>query len=270
MNTVDFRSVEITENTVGLWDVEVVNGIAAGNNVKLVPYVFPDHMEFVELSFTLGETSTTVRTKKPLDADVLAGSDGILHYSVMCDGQIKYNNTRKLKVNDINDHRPVFEQDSYSTTVSETQSVNTEVLRVTAVDLDSSPENKTATYSIAPTSEDFMVTNSGAFILKRRLNYNVVQKYNFVVTAQDKWGLSDTANVLINVEDFDNLNPAFSHNLYQAFIPENQVGLFRTIQPEAIKAHDGDKGLNVTLTYSISAGESKLKHLEGQHTTYSM
>lgn len=29
-----------------------------------------------------------------------------------------------------------------------------------------------------------MLTNSGAFILKRRLNYNLVQKYNFIVTAK--------------------------------------------------------------------------------------
>lgn len=109
----------------------------------------------------------------------------------------------------------------------------------------------------APASEDFQVTNSGAFILKRPLNYNLVQKYIFTVTAQvsenidsyrinqshddtttwlnlrclcrwslqDNGGLSDTATVLINVEDFDNLNPYFSHTVYQAFIPENQVSL---------------------------------------------
>lgn len=102
-----------------------------------------------------------------------------------------------------------------------------------------------------PTSEDFMVTNSGAFILKRSLNYNTVQKYDFIVTAkvtehihtcssnseawiadgcasslQDNGGLNDSASVLITVEDFDNLNPYFSHNVYQAFIPENQVSLW--------------------------------------------
>ncbi|XP_071359727.1 protocadherin Fat 4 isoform X2 [Trachinotus anak] len=236
-------------------DIEVVNGITAGDNVKLVPHLFPDHLEFLELSFTLGETSATVRTKKPLDADTesLAEVGSTLYYSVMCDGHAKYNNTRKLKINDLNDHSPVFDPKSYTTTVSEAHDVDTEVLRVEATDGDSSPENKKLTYSIAPASQDFMVTNSGAFILMRRLNYNVVQKYNFVLTAQDQGGLSDTANVLINVEDFDNLNPAFSHNLYQAFIPENQAGFFRTIQPEAIKAEDGDKGINVALTYSISA-----------------
>lgn len=35
-----------------------------------------------------------------------------------------------------------------------------------------------------PASEDFEVTSSGAFILKRRLNYNLIQKYSFTVKAQ--------------------------------------------------------------------------------------
>ncbi|XP_074485330.1 protocadherin Fat 4 isoform X2 [Sebastes fasciatus] len=234
-------------------DVEVVSGITAG--VKLVPHIFQTHLEFLELSFTLGDTIATVRTKKPLDADVLANSDSTLYYSVMCDsaGLPKYNNTRTLKINDLNDHSPIFTQEIYTTSVSEIHNMDSEVLRVTAVDGDSTAANNRVSYSIAPTSEDFTVTNSGAFMLKRRLNYNLVQKYNFLVTARDNGGLNDTATVLINVVDFDNLNPYFSHNVYQAVIAENQVGSFRTIEPEPIKAQDGDSGINMTLIYSIGA-----------------
>lgn len=36
----------------------------------------------------------------------------------------------------------------------------------------------------APATEDFEVTDSGAFMLKRRLNYNAVQNYHFTVTAK--------------------------------------------------------------------------------------
>ncbi|XP_059189827.1 protocadherin Fat 4 [Centropristis striata] len=61
------------------------------------------------------------------------------------------------------------------------------------------------------------------------------------------------ASVQINVVDFDNLNPFFSHSVYQAFIPENQIGSFRSIEPEAIKAQDGDSGINMTLIYSVTA-----------------
>lgn len=41
--------------------------------------------------------------------------------------------------------------------------------------------------------------------------------------------------------------------MYDAF----QVGSFRVIEPEAIKAQDGDRGINMTLTYSISAGKQQ-------------
>lgn len=53
-------------------DVELVTGISAGLSVKLVPYIFPDHVQFLELVFTPGNTTATVRTREALDADVLA------------------------------------------------------------------------------------------------------------------------------------------------------------------------------------------------------
>lgn len=242
---------EVDEGYSG--DVELVTGIEAGTRVKLVDGIFPNHTDYLELSFTVGETSAMVRTKKPLDADTLALSGSTLYYSIMCDSVIKYNNTRTLKVNDLNDHGPVFTQEHYTTEVSEIHSVDTQVLKVKAVDGDSTPENNRVTYSISPASDVFLLTNSGDFILKKRLNFNVNEQYSFTVTAQDKWGLNDTASVVINVKDFDNLNPYFSHNLYQAFILENQDGLFNTIQPDAIKAQDGDTGINVAVTYNISA-----------------
>lgn len=46
---------------------------------------------------------------------------------------------------------------------------------------------------------------------------------------QDNHGLNDTATVVINIVDYDNLNPYFSHSVYQAFIPENEVRLLNLI-----------------------------------------
>lgn len=53
-------------------DVELLNGVEPNNSLTLEAYIFPEHLDFLELSFTPGNTSATVRTKKPLDADVLA------------------------------------------------------------------------------------------------------------------------------------------------------------------------------------------------------
>ncbi|XP_054866126.1 cadherin-23 [Amphiprion ocellaris] len=242
---------EVEEGYSG--EVELLTGIVAGTKVKLVDSYFANHTQYLELIFTPGDTSATVRTKKPLDADTLTTSASTLYYSVMCDDITKYNNIRTLKVNDLNDNSPVFTKGVYTTTISEITEVDTTVLPVRAVDGDSTSANNRVFYTFSPASDDFLLTNSGDFILKRRLNYNVAQQYSFTVTARDNWGLNDTASVVINVKDFDNLNPYFSQNLYQAFIQENQAGPFDSIQPEAIKAQDGDTGINVASTYSISA-----------------
>ncbi|XP_032418046.1 protocadherin Fat 4-like [Xiphophorus hellerii] len=234
-------------------DVELVSGIPAGTSVTLEPDLFPEHLQFVELSFTPGETTATVRTQKPLDADILTTTDRVLYYSIVCGNANKYKNSRRLRVDDINDNSPVFEKKFYSQTISEIHAVNTEVLRVTAVDADSTPAFNLLTYTYTPETADFSLTNSGSFTLMRRLNYNIVKNYNFIVTAMDNGGNSDTTSVEIIVEDFDNLNPFFSHSLYQAVIPENQDGVLSEIKPEPIKAQDGDTGINMTIKYSISS-----------------
>lgn len=53
-------------------DVELLTGIPAGLGVKLVPSIFPNHLQFLELVFTPGDATATVRTRKALDADELA------------------------------------------------------------------------------------------------------------------------------------------------------------------------------------------------------
>ncbi|XP_023190113.1 protein dachsous-like [Xiphophorus maculatus] len=232
-------------------DVELVSAIPVDTIVTLEPDLYPEHLQFVELSFTPGETTATVRTKKPLDADVLTTTDRVLYYTLVCDNNSR--NFRRLIISDINDNSPVFDKKFYSQNISESHALNMEVLQVRAVDADITPECNLLTYTYTPETADFSLANSGAFTLMRRLNYNVVPKYNFIVTARDSGGKNDTTLVEIIVEDIDDLNPFFSHSLYQAVIPENQDGVLSEIKPEPIKAQDGDTGINMTITYSISS-----------------
>lgn len=48
--------------------LEVVKGIPAGTHLVLNSPMFPNHLDYVELIYTPGEASATIRTKKPLDA----------------------------------------------------------------------------------------------------------------------------------------------------------------------------------------------------------
>ncbi|KAL1006109.1 hypothetical protein UPYG_G00067980 [Umbra pygmaea] len=234
-------------------DVEFLTQIPTDRTVRLEANSFPDHLDFLELAYNPGSPNATVRTKKALDADVLKQTGGELWYSVFCEtGEMA--NKRKLRLNDVNDNPPIFQDRIYTKTISEIYAVNTEVIRVKAEDADISIFNNRITYSIlAPEPADFQIRSDGAILLQGPLNYNIIQNYSFIVEARDNGNLSDTANVQIEITDFDNLNPYFSHSLYQATIVENQEGPFQSIQPEAIKAQDGDTGINVAVVYAITS-----------------
>ncbi|XP_077103042.1 protocadherin-like wing polarity protein stan [Siphateles boraxobius] len=104
-----------------------------------------------------------------------------------------------------------------------------------------------------PAPDELEVRSDGYIRLTQPLNYDNAQQYIFTVHAKDKDEFSDTTTVTITVEDFDNLNPYFDHSLYKASIEENQIGQFSDITPEAIKAQDGDTGINEPVVYSITA-----------------
>ncbi|XP_077103056.1 protocadherin-15-like [Siphateles boraxobius] len=161
-------------------------------------------------------------------------------------------NTRTLEVQ--NDNPPIFQSKTYSTTVSETTAVGSDVLRVIAEDADVSPENNKIIYSILPPAPDeFEVRSDGYIRLTQPLNYDIAQQYIFTVQAKDTGDLNDTTTVTVTVEDFDNLNPYFDHSLYKASIKENQIGQLSNITPEAIKAQDGDTGINEPVLYTIKS-----------------
>ncbi|XP_056103180.1 protein dachsous-like [Rhinichthys klamathensis goyatoka] len=233
--------------------VEIITNIGPDDRLVLESYLFPIGVTYLELIYSNEDSTHTVQTVKPLDADVLKESGGVLYYSLTCPNPL-LKNIRTLKVQDVNDNPPIFQSKTYSATVSETTAVGSDVLRVIAEDADVSPENSNITYSILPPApDDFEVRSDGNIRLKQRLNYNNAQQHIFTVQAKDIGELSDTTTVTITVEDFDNLNPYFDHSLYKASIEENQVGQFSEVTPEAIKAQDGDTGINEPVVYSIKS-----------------
>ncbi|XP_035262154.1 cadherin EGF LAG seven-pass G-type receptor 2-like [Anguilla anguilla] len=232
--------------------VEEFTGVLAEYNVQLVGYLFPSHIQFLELMFFPENSTATVYSKSPLDADVLIESQGELYYSLRCSNSVE--NTRVLMLNDKNDNTPIFDAPAYNSTVSERLAVNSAVIQVRATDADVSPAYNRITYSIMPpVPSEFEMTFDGTIVLKKSLNYNVATGYSFMAKARDDGDRSATVPVTITVEDFDNMNPYFNQSLYNAVIRELEVGVFLSIQPEAIEARDGDTGINQLIIYSISA-----------------
>ncbi|XP_066451831.1 protocadherin Fat 4-like [Eleutherodactylus coqui] len=79
----------------------------------------------------------------------------------------------------------------------------------------------------------------------------MINRYNLEASAEDSVGFSSMVPVRIDIQDVDTMNPHFNFAMYEGLISENQRGSVST-HPEAIKAVDGDLGINETVYYSIS------------------
>ncbi|XP_026070623.1 protocadherin alpha-4-like [Carassius auratus] len=238
-------------------DIEIITNISPDVRLVLEYHVCLLCLQYLELVYTDGDSTATVRPIRPLDLEEIRQYGEALSYSVSCVGGAK--NVRSLYVLDINDNPPIFQTSSYTGTVSDGTPVGWVCNRVKAFDKDVNLENKRVTYSmLPPVPEHFGLRynpqhDAADIELIKPVNYNNVKKYVFMVEAKDIGGLSGTTTVTLTIEDFDNLNPYFDHCLYKASIEENQVGLFSDITPEPIKAQDGDTGINEPVVYSITS-----------------
>nr|XP_033794893.1 protocadherin Fat 3-like [Geotrypetes seraphini] len=212
---------------------------------------FPHHTEYLELQHTPGSNNATVRAHKKLDLEDIHGP---LFYSVTCVKNGRYvMNQRRLYLKDINDNAPIFQQASYTTLISEAMETNSTIIIVEAVDKDVSPDCSLIKYSLMGTNSDFFQIRQwdGTITLRKALEYKKINRYILTVQATDLEGKHSTVPLIIDVQDYDNMNPHFNHILYMAKISENQKGQL-TIAPEEIKAKDGDIGINMEVNYMIS------------------
>ena len=87
--------------------------------------------------------------------------------------------TVNITVMDTNDNAPVFTQQSYSTSISEKSGVGTDVVTVTATDLDKGPNGKVS-YRLVhgdPQNQFRMDPNSGKLTLAQVLDREMISSY---------------------------------------------------------------------------------------------
>ncbi|XP_077138841.1 protocadherin Fat 4-like isoform X3 [Ranitomeya variabilis] len=167
--------------------------------------------------------------------------------------EIKYDattSTTPLTANNLDkrDYEPVFVQHSYRTSILETCQVNATILKVEAKDRDAT----VIKYSLSGPENDYFHMNplNGEITLAKVLEYNLINKFELYAGAEDPSGHFNVVPVIIDIQDVDTMNPHFIFPLYEGSISENQTGRIST-HPEAIKAVDGDLGINETVSYSI-------------------
>lgn len=157
-----------------------------------------------------------------------------------------------IELVDVNDNSPTFVGFPNTAEICEDASIGTEMLTITATDLDSG-NNGLVTYHLINSDEDFAINrSSGAVTVNRPLDRERKEQYNITVVATDS-GLqpqSSSAVMLVTILDVnDNLPRSDPPNL-DTCIPEhsNSSVVVLRLSDHVI---DGDLGPNGKLLYSI-------------------
>ena len=134
-----------------------------------------------------------------------------------------------ITVLDENDNSPMFLQDSYAASVSETVEYQTSILQVRAKDADSGP-NGSVSYSIDGGTNLFSITTTGWIQAIGNPDFEVAQQHVLQVVAMDMGDpkrQSNPVQVTIHVVNQADVNPTFLNSTYNASIPENAT--FHTV-----------------------------------------
>ncbi|KAF7206514.1 protocadherin Fat 3-like [Nothobranchius furzeri] len=166
-----------------------------------------------------------------------------------------------IVVLDVNDNPPLFQNISYSAVLSENSMIGMSVLQVCAQDQDSE-KNAAVTYQILSdiynSTDYFQIDSSrGLVFTARMLDYELMQRHNFIVRATDSGdpALSSDVSVSVVVTDTNDNPPNFSQMLYEAFVSNLAPrGHFVT----CLQASDADTCDSQRLRYSLLSGNEKM------------
>ncbi|KAG6457226.1 hypothetical protein O3G_MSEX010182, partial [Manduca sexta] len=256
--------------------------VAPGPNTKAPAFTARDYYAPVSEGAAINSTVTTVTAKdpenEPVTYSIVSGNDlrqfaigsntGIItvirsldrevltRYQLMVKaedpGKLASTATVNIKVTDINDNNPKFDEDTYLFHVKE--GVSGEFVGyVHATDADEGV-NAMITYSI-PTHLPFSIDNStGMISTLTKLDYEQTKDYSFVVTATD--GAVDkrlgTASVTVQVQDVPDEVPVFPLPLYSVHVPENVPNY------PVVKVQAKDPDTIPEITYTIMIGDTDL------------
>ncbi|XP_066580084.1 cadherin-7 [Amia ocellicauda] len=166
-----------------------------------------------------------------------------------------------IKVQDINDNVPEFQNKPYVASVPEMCPTGTTVMQVTATDADDPSYGNSARliYSILQGQPYFSVEPKTGIIVTSWPDLDREAKEQHLVIVQVKdmvgqmGGFSSTATVTINLSDVNDNGPKFQHKLFSFSIPES-ASVGTTVG--RIMADDSDVGLNAKMNYTIEEVES--------------
>ncbi|TKS87557.1 Cadherin-7 Precursor [Collichthys lucidus] len=207
--------------------------------------------------FEIDEYSGDIRTLKKLDREEKA------FYVLQAQAINRWTNEPEepqsefiIKVQDINDNVPQFQNEPYVSSIPEMCPTGTTVAQVTATDADDPMfgNNAKLIYSILQGEPYFSVEPKTGIIVTSwpNMDREAREQYLVVVQVKDMLGLSggysSSTTVTVSLTDVNDNGPTFQHHLYAFAIPEN-AAVGTTVG--RIMAEDGDIGINAKMTYSL-------------------
>lgn len=168
-----------------------------------------------------------------------------------------------LRITDINDNPPTFEQQTYHANILEVADPGTSVLQVTAVDQDEG-NNSLVMYSLQETpdthSQWFQIDqHSGLITTQTHIDCETEPVPKLKVVARDNGipPLSATATVLVTIHDVNDNEPIFDQSFYNVSVAENESKGTCIL---TVSATDSDCGVNAMVNYTIGERYKRLNH----------
>uniref|UniRef100_A0A663MGM7 Protocadherin Fat 4 n=1 Tax=Athene cunicularia TaxID=194338 RepID=A0A663MGM7_ATHCN len=216
--------------------------------------------EHMQPDFELNTVTGEIRSTHQFDREALMRQRGAAVFSltVIATDQglpkpLKDQATVQIYMKDINDNAPKFLKDLYQATISELAANLTQVLRVSASDVDEGA-NGLIHYSVIKGNEEnqFAIDSStGQVTLVGKLDHEATASYSLVIQAVDSGAvaLSSSCMLSIDVLDENDNSPSFPKSTLLVDVLENmRVGELVS----SVTATDSDSGDNADLHYSIT------------------
>ena len=208
--------------------------------------------------FTLGTVDGKLRVNTVLDRETVQNYTMVITATDKGVPALTATQTLVIKIEDDNDHSPVFDPASYSKQVREDIQIGTILLQVSATDLDIGLNGVVRYYVIGGDNNfDFSLDqSSGILRVQKNLDYERVQSYNLIIQAKDSGENSQytTATVSISVLDINDNKPVFLDSPYIGFVRENMDVL--PVFVKEVQARDDDQ--NTQLYYAIREGAGEI------------
>ncbi|CAN9514583.1 unnamed protein product [Ophioblennius macclurei] len=222
-----------------------------------VRYAFESPQSNFELNAITGELSSTLR----LDRESLMRQRGAAVFSFVVVSSdlglpkpLRDQAKVQVYIQDINDNSPKFAKDIYQASISESAMNTTQLLRVSASDVDEN-KNGLVRYHIMEGNEEgqFSIdSSSGQVTLVGKLDYESTSSYSLKILAVDAGAvpLSSSCMLSISILDENDNCPSFPKSSLSVDVLENmRIGELVA----SVTATDADSGQNADIVYSITA-----------------